>query len=74
MTQPTQSTGLNIGPGFEQWIADHQATPISDEMYFSVEMSTCMVKVADSSGNPLAVLLMYNKLTNEIFPFAQATL
>jgi len=69
-----QNSGLVIGPGFQQWITDHQATPLSDELYWSSEMSAMMVRVADSSGNPVHVLLMYNKLSNEVIPFVQGTL
>lgn len=70
------STGLSIGPGFETWIVDHQATPLSDEIYFSSEMSTVMVEWADAQGQKQKGLLFYNKLTNEInvVPFALATL
>ncbi len=65
---------LAIGPGFEQWIADHQATPETDELFFSAELSCIMVSVADSSGATVKMLLYYNKMTNEIVPFVQATL
>lgn len=69
-----QETGLVIGPGFQTWIDEHQATPLSNEIYFSREMSTVMVRVADQSGAPVHMLLFYNKLTNEVIPFVQATL
>ena len=66
-------TGLIIGPGFEQWIADHQATPVSNELWFSAEMSCCMVEISDAQGQKQKVMLYYNKLTNEVVPFYQAT-
>lgn len=73
MTQPTQPSGLIIGPGFQQWITDHQATPLSDEQYFSAEFS-CMLTRVSSNGADTTMLLLYNKMTNEIVPFVQATL
>lgn len=66
--------GLTIGPGFQQWIADHQATPKSDERWISDEHSICLVAVADAAGQEQNVLLLYNKLTNETIPFEQADL
>lgn len=68
-------TGLSIGPGFQAWIESHQATPLSDEMYFSSEMSTIQVEWADAQGQKQQGLLFYNKLVNTInlVPFALAT-
>jgi hypothetical protein len=68
-------TGLVVGPGFQNWIDSHQATPRSDEMYFSSEMSVIEVEWADAQGQKQKGLLYYNKLTNEInlAPFVQAT-
>jgi hypothetical protein len=65
---------LVIGPGFQSWIAEHQATPISDELWFTKEQSMLLVKAADAQGTTQTYQLIYNKLTNEIFPFVQATL
>lgn len=65
---------LSIGSGFEQWIADHQATPKSDEVDLTSEQTCCIVAVADSAGNTQNVMLVYNKPTNEIIPFEQADL
>lgn len=67
-------TGLVIGPGFQQWIADHQATPISDEIWFTREQSMIFAKAADANGVTQTYQLVYNKLTNEIFPFVAASL
>lgn len=64
---------LNIGPGFQAWIQANQATPISDENYICSEFSMCLVKVADSSGNSVPVILLYNVLTNEVLPFASGS-
>lgn len=68
----TQPAGLVIGPGFQAWIDAHQGTPLSDELYFSREMSCMMVRI--SVTGPETVLLFYNKLTNEVVPFVAATL
>ena len=65
---------LTIGPGFQEWITEHQATPESDELFFSSELSTVMVRVAAADGSDVRMLLFYNKLTNTITPFVQATL
>lgn len=65
---------LVIGPGFQQWIADHQATPKSDEVDLTVEQTCCIVAVADSNGVTQNVMLVYNKPTNEVIPFEQADL
>jgi hypothetical protein len=64
---------LTIGPGFLDWIAQHQATPKSNETYFSSEMSVILVETSNAAGDKVNELLLYNKLTNEIVPFVQAT-
>jgi hypothetical protein len=64
---------LNLGPGFQAWIAANQATPISDENYLNSEMSVAIVKVGAPDGNPVPVLLLYNVLTNEVLPFASGS-
>lgn len=57
---------LSIGPGFQEWIDSNQATPLSNEMYFSAEMSLIQVQVAGSDGSPVVGMLWYNKLTNTV--------
>jgi hypothetical protein len=68
-----QASELLIGPGFQEWLDSHQATPVSNELYFSQEMSTLMARVS-VGGQDSHVLLFYNKLSNEVVPFVQATL
>lgn len=65
--------GLIIGPGFQQWIDEHQGTPLSNELYFSEEMSCMMVQIS-IGGKDAHILLFYNKLTNIVIPFVEATL
>jgi hypothetical protein len=65
--------GLNIGPGFQDWIDQNHATPKSNETYFSSEMSVILVETSNAAGAKVNELLLYNKLTNEIVPFVQAT-
>lgn len=73
-TNDAGGTGLVIGEGFQTWIAEHQATPLSDELYFNSEISLVQVRAADSDGSPVKGFLWYNKMTNEVDwdPFAKA--
>jgi hypothetical protein len=64
---------LTIGPGFLDWNAQHKATPKSNERYCSSEMSVILVETSNAAGDKVNELLLYNKLTNEIVPFVQAT-
>lgn len=65
--------GLSIGDGFQDWIAEHQATPESDEMPWNAEMK-CMIARISQDGQDVRVMLLYNAMTNSVIPFVQATL
>jgi len=61
---------LTLGLGFQNWITANNATPLSNEQYFTPDMSVAQVQVADANGNPVKKLLVYNKLTNTVDPIS----
>jgi hypothetical protein len=65
---------LNIGPGVEQWIKDHQATPRSHEQYMGPDYveSVTLVELADSQGQPVENAVVYNKGDGSIRNFEPA--
>lgn len=59
---------LSIGPGLVAWIAQHQATPLSDEQYLPPDfgVSAVAIQIANAQGQPVRTLLGYDKATGTI--------
>lgn len=66
--------GLSIGPGVNQWIKDHQATPLSNENYLSPNFtqSVTAVQIGNAQGQPEEGIVLYDKTTGQITYFVKA--
>lgn len=59
---------LNIGPGLVKWITDHQATPLSDEIYLSPDFnqSAVSIQIGNAQGQAVHTLVGWDKVTGQI--------
>lgn len=68
--------GLAIGSGLQAWIQQHQATPLSDEVFFSPDnnFSAVVVQVANSEGTTIHTIVGWDLANAEVMEPGPGTL
>lgn len=61
---------LVIGPGLQEWLVDHQATPLGDETYLPPDygVSALPVQLANAAGEPVVTLVGWDKANGVVIP------